>query len=113
MTKTKKPDPPFLTANVLTAQAIGYLTLCGCFVWRNNTGSYKPDEKRFLRFGKKGSGDIIGMTRDGRFLSVEVKVGRDRVSKTQLEFMDEVIERGGLALVIHNFDDLTARIEPT
>ncbi len=52
-----------------------------------------------------GTSDIIGMMRDGRFLAVEVKAGKNKPTQLQQEFVDQVNEDGGLAFVVWSVDD--------
>ena len=86
-------------------QMVEYLTRCGCFIWRNNTGCMKSGG-RFVRFGKAGSGDIIGMTRHGKFLSVENKSNGEPISEAQKWFADNVQACHGIALFVTSLDDL-------
>ena len=59
----------------LVRGCLAYLTARGCMVWRNNTGaSYYggPGRRaRFVRFGPVGGSDIVGCTKEGRFLALE------------------------------------------
>lgn len=61
---------------------------------------------RFLRFGKKGSSDILGLTPDGRFLAVEIKFGDDEMSDDQIEFFRQVKKRGGVAIEGKTLEDI-------
>jgi hypothetical protein len=96
-------------ANALTASIIEYITLKGGLAWRNNTGGYKT-ETRFIRFGRVGSGDVFAVYR-GKFLSIEVKVGRDRLRPAQEEWMEKVEACGGIPVVAKSLDDVIAAIE--
>ena len=51
---------------------LDYLKMKNIFCYRNNSGATKVGS-RFIRFGYKGSSDIIGILPDGRFLAVECK----------------------------------------
>lgn len=63
----------------LVKSIIQYLvTRRDVFAWRNNTGAIASDG-RFLRYGKKGSADIIGVF-NGRFIGIEAKVGKNTQS---------------------------------
>lgn len=104
------------TANGLTAQILEYLTLRGIQCWRNNTGAYAVEGKtgrRFIRFGKKGSGDILGIIPpDGRFLSIEVKVGKDKPRDAQREWMADVVQHGGIAMIARSIEDVYRVFDP-
>lgn len=59
-----------------------------------------------VRFGLcNGSTDIIGWKRpNGRFVALEIKVGRDRLSKDQINFINRVKSDGGIAGEVRSVD---------
>ena len=61
---------------------------------------------RFMRFGKKGSSDIIGVLPGGRFLAVECKSQYGRLSPEQEQFHADIEKLGGFAIVAHNWREL-------
>ena len=67
-------------------------------VWANNTGMIKTED-RVVRFGLKGSSDIIGIYK-GLFLGVEVKTGNATQNKFQKNFQKMVCEMGGIYVLI-------------
>ena len=75
--------------------------------WRNNTGAVKVD-KRFIRYGVKGSSDIVGVIKgSGRFLAVEAKrpyikgvQAAGKLSDDQKAFLKAVRDANGVAVVI-------------
>lgn len=80
----------------------------GAILWRNNTGAYKVGN-RYVRFGLcVGSSDLIGLTRDGRFLAIEVKRGNKKPEPEQQKYIDFVNAKGGLAFFINenNISDI-------
>ena len=95
----------------LIEQFIAALTLRQHFVWRQNTGAMKiPDTSRrkgfrFLKFGKPGISDILGVARDGRMLAVEVKYGTTATTAAQLEFIAEIQRRGGRAGIARTLEE--------
>lgn len=95
---------------------IDYLTLRGYFIWRNNTGAvrYKPPRgrARFVRYGLPGSSDIIGVTKDGRFLAIEVKTPETvkNVSPAQKKFIARIRENGGVAFVASSIEDVALQL---
>lgn len=101
-----------MSANSLNAACEHYIRLCGGLAWRNNTGALYAgsdgERKRFVRFGVKGSGDVLGLLR-GLFISVETKV-KDKESDAQRQWREQVNECGGLALVVHSVDELAAAL---
>jgi len=83
-----------------------YLRLYGAFVWRNNTGALKDKSDRPVFFGKPGSADIIGLLPGGRFIAVECKAEKGRLSEKQKKFLEDVEQLGGLAVVARSVDDV-------
>jgi hypothetical protein len=74
------------------------LSQAGCLVWRQNTGAFRDSDGVLRRYGLcVGSSDIIGIAPDGRFLAVEVKNERGRVSEAQERFVAAVRRAGGRA----------------
>lgn len=53
----------------------------------------------------EGSGDLIGWTEKGKFLSVEVKTESGRLSPEQRAFKDTVNAAGGLAIVARSTEE--------
>lgn len=105
-----------MTANVLTRNILAYLNIMGIKAWRNNTGAVSMQgnanqRSRFVRYGVKGSGDILGVMRGGRFISIEIKAGRDKLRESQQEWIDEIEALGGIAFVARSEQDVVDRIE--
>lgn len=114
LVKTKKPLKP-QTANDLTKQAIELLSLHGFIVWRNNNGAvYDLKQKRFRKNPqtKLGVPDIVGyQKKTGRAIYVEVKVGYDKLSDEQRQFLLEAIENGCIAFECKCVDDVIRKLE--
>lgn len=97
---------------------IAYLQGRGAFVWRNNTGAVKTD-RRFIRYGHKGSADILGVMPGGRLIAVECKkplgprggTHGSEQSPEQVEFQREIEERGGLYVLARGVADLVKACE--
>jgi hypothetical protein len=87
-----------------------YLKRRGFFVWNNPTGAIQIRPGKFLRFGKVGSSDIIGVLPDGRFLAVEVKAPNGRLTPEQSAFLEDVRSLGGAAIVTRSFRELDAAL---
>jgi hypothetical protein len=83
-----------------------YLRLRGIFAWRNNTGSLRDKNNRPVFFGKPGSADIIGVMPGGRFICIECKAGRGKLSEKQKEFLHNIEQTGGLAVVARSIEDI-------
>ena len=79
------------------------------FVWRNNVGAFRvtyKGKRRFVRFGRTGTPDIMGYGPDGRFIGVECKVGKREPTKLQAEFLDHAAKAGCIIGVAYNLDDV-------
>ena len=89
-----------------------YLVISHIDAWRNNSGAYKiPNQAggaRFIRFGRPGSADIIGLLPNGRFLAVECKSDVGELSKQQQEFRRDIERNHGVYILARSIDDLAA-----
>lgn len=85
-----------LSANEITKSAIKELEYRGVKVWRNNQIPVKG--RRFT--GLLGVPDIIGHhKKTGVFVGCEVKAKGDSLSDEQRDFLTELQQSGGLALM--------------
>lgn len=94
-------------AGVLTNFVVAYLGSRGHLVWRNNTtGVFDPSSGRFRMNPKirRGVADVIGLTKEGIHLEVEIKIGRDRMSLFQDNHAKEIIRRSGIYIVAKTID---------
>ncbi len=79
----------------------------GARVFRNNVGLWTLADGRKMRTGLcVGSSDLIGFTKDGRFLAIEVKTSSGRLTKPQQHFLDAVNAAGGVGICARSVDDL-------
>lgn len=105
-----KPD-----ANRATDAIVCFLNYNGWKVWRqNNTGVYDQSKGvwRKPNNGLKGIPDIIGFRKsDATFIGVEIKVGQDRLSPEQIQFLNELKQANGISMVAHSFDDFLTKYE--
>ena len=84
----------------------------GAYLWRNNTGGMYDAKGRFVRFGLcKGSSDLIGILPDGRFLAIEVKTAKGKVTADQEKFINWVKEKGGVAFVARSTEDVKKNLD--
>ena len=100
-------------ANQLAAYAVKVFQQAGWVAWRQNNTAI-CDKGQFRRFvGLKGVSDVIGFhATTGRFLACEIKVGRDRLSPDQEQFLSAVVRAGGVGLVVRHADDLKQYLKP-
>ncbi len=55
----------------------------------------------------KGASDLIGITNTGRFISIEVKAGKDTLKPHQRKWLDLIKKMGGIAGVARSVQDVT------
>lgn len=97
------------TESGLVRVALEFLALKGVFAWRNNTGGFGGEyegKKRFVRFGKPGAPDIMGILPSGRFIGVECKSAKGKQSPAQHAWQFNCEAQGGLYILVRNLDDL-------
>lgn len=88
------------------------------FVWRNQSGIVRV-KGGFMHLAPSGSPDVVGWTRDGRFVGFEVKVPNARTEKgraeRQAEWRARIIAAGGVAAQVTGAMDAirALRSEPT
>jgi hypothetical protein len=103
-------DCPFKVSEKDIQKAIlEYLQIKGYVCWRNNTGAMSGShngKKWFMHFGAVGSGDILGMTKEGKFFSIEVKAKGKKPSPSQVDFIQRVTLSKGIAFVAYSVDDV-------
>ena len=96
-----------MTHSELVQAGVKYLTLRGFFVWPNNTGM-----KSKVAYGKKGSGDVIGMFPNGRFISIEAKIGKDTQKEDQVKFQADCEKRNAIYILYHDIPELQQKLIP-
>ena len=94
------------------------LSNAGVLTFRNNCGQYKTDQGYVIRYGvgNPGGSDLIGIvptviTEDmvnktlGVFAAIEVKTPTGKASKDQLNFIDVILQNGGIAGICRSPED--------
>lgn len=84
-----------LTKGHIRASAIKELTWRSYDVWINNNLAVR--KRKFI--GRLGVSDVIGITKDGRWVACEIKTLNDRLSDDQIKFLNDVKTAGGLAYI--------------
>ena len=94
---------------------LDYLAYVPGVYWKNNTvGVYDPIKKVHRKPGKhhrNGVSDILGVDATGRFVAIEVKTSKGRLSDNQKKFIEDINNNGGLAFVARSIEDVKARFE--
>jgi len=78
------------------------------FHYRNNTGAFSQGEgksKRYVRFGRKGSPDIICVIK-GRYVGIECKAPRGKQTEDQIGFQSELELAGGKYILARSIEDV-------
>lgn len=81
--------------------------------WRNNAGKIKTEKGRLVNLSPAGTSDIIGFMKDGRFLAVEVKAGKNTPTQLQQDFIDSVNDSGGIGFVAWSVEDCEIMLKET
>ena len=78
---------------------------------RMNSGAFKDSRGQFVRFGFPGCPDILGQMVDGRFLAIEVKAAKGRLTDDQEFFLAKVRANGGVSGVARSIEEAMAIVE--
>lgn len=92
----------------LVNAAIEALALRGYTAWKTAAGAMRNEDGYFMKYGKKGAGDITGiLPPNGRHFEAEAKTGGGAQNKNQKLHQQFVVERnGGLYILFHTLDEL-------
>jgi Holliday junction resolvase len=99
-----------MSANELTSQIITYLNSTGFEVWRQNVVGIARGRKVAT---KKGLPDIVGFQlKTGIAVYIEIKVGKDKLSNEQREFLIKALANGCFAIIVFDsFDNFISQLE--
>jgi len=67
--------------------------------------------KYFPRKNTKGVSDIVACSPTGLFIACEIKVGYDKPSEMQQNFLQNVAEKGGYAFIVYDLDEFLKYLE--
>lgn len=97
--------------NKVLSDCMELLSALGIYHWRNNTGAYKKDGY-YIRYGKVGSSDILGICPDGRFLAVECKRTQGGIlSDEQKNFLVSIVKNNGVAIIANSAESLMEELK--
>lgn len=75
--------------------------------WQSDTGIARSmDGQRIIKFGLKGSSDIIGVS-NGRMICLEIKIGKDKQRPEQVAFQSMIEMCDGFYFIVKDEDDLS------
>lgn len=66
--------------------------------------------KGFRTGAKKGVADILACV-NGKFVAIELKMGKDRLSDEQIGFIKSIQYTGGIAMVVSSWEDFQQQWE--
>lgn len=82
-----------------------FLTSNGVYAWRQNVTGIPLPSGGFRPGGKRGVSDILAILPSGRFMAVEVKTGKDRISPEQEGFQTNIRNNNGLVFIVSSCED--------
>lgn len=97
----------------IKASILSYLKACGIEAWNNHRGAGKMTNGGFVRWGgRKGSSDILGVMRGGRFLAIETKRkgGSYGTTADQDAFISMINDMGGVAFVARSVNEVAEKL---
>lgn len=100
---------PKMTEMQLVHWIISYIQMKGHTAWRNNAGKIPLERngvKRFINIGQKGLPDVLGYTKDGRFIGIEAKIKPNKPSPIQQQTIDEMKAAGCIAEIVYSTDEM-------
>ena len=115
------------TANKFTTAIVAYLQdYLGYMAYRQSTeGRYRAGETvvdvvgrtrvmkgRYIPAAKKGLGDATAVLKGGRYVSIEVKIGRDTQRDDQSKVERQITRAGGGYILVHNWPEFLVKIKP-
>ena len=84
-----------------------YLELKGFIVVKfNSTGIYNKARDQYIPLPRRGVSDLIACTKDGRFVAIEVKVGKNKATQEQLDFLEDIRAHNGIAMLAYSIEDI-------
>lgn len=94
---------------------INFLRIIGIFCWKNQSvGIFDPKKKVFRRSNNinhlRGVSDILGIV-NGRFLAVEVKSEKGRLTIEQKAFLQNIRAQGGIAFEARSLSDVARHLK--
>ena len=71
----------------------------------------REKEGRFIKSPQVGVSDILFCSPQGRFGAIEVKAGKNKPTKAQEDFLEEVRKRGGIVILAYSVKDVETVVE--
>lgn len=94
---------------------LDYLPYLGVKAIRINSGMFAVGDeghKRLIRGAQAGTPDIIGC-RNGQFIAIELKVGKNKPTDAQKRNLEEWLDHGAIAFVARSVNDVVGVLNGT
>lgn len=106
---------PIISEKLIEKSILQWLSVKGIKAWKNHSvGIFDPRQGQFRairgQFTQKGTADILGILPDGKFLAIEVKSEKGRVTDEQAQFIDDILHRNGFAIIARSLDEVIAAV---
>jgi len=100
-------------ANQLTDDILKHLKLNGGIGYRiNSQGQFDNRLQKWRHSGSKlGLPDIFAILPAGKFIGIEIKIGKDKLSEYQQLRRGEIIKAGGIFLVARDLDGFKVELQ--
>lgn len=110
-----KLRPQVTPEKVIQDQILYFLRMRGFLIWQNKSqGTYDPVARRFRKPGQfhmNGVPDILGILPDGKFLGIEVKSAKGKLSPSQKEFIEKANTKPCVVFMARSLDDVISRLK--
>jgi hypothetical protein len=102
-----------MTETALCSWCLEYLHRIGIAAWKNNTGGLTDKNGQYVQFGTPGAPDIMGIlaSQEGRMLCIETKVGKNKLSQAQADWLFSARSHGAACAVIYTQDEMMSYVE--
>ena len=96
-------------ASTLTNKIINHIYSSGGYAFRaSSTGIYDSKMGGYRTAPKKGVSDILAVFK-GKFIAIEIKIGKDHLSEEQIGFIKNILHVGGIAFIAKDFEDFLSQ----
>lgn len=100
---------------VIENSILSFLKRNNIYCWKNESVGIFDQKKGVYRrknsiHRMNGVADILGILRGGKFLAIEVKSLRGRITEEQTAFLSSINAEGGIAFVARSIDEVAKQL---
>lgn len=100
-----------LKESQIQKQILDYLLYKKYLVWKNNNvGIFKKATGQYIPSPSLGVSDIIGCTKEGKLLCIEVKRNNGKLTENQKNFLEAVNKHGGIGFVARSVENVMEQL---